>query len=55
MHKFYKKSIIRLKILSAIRVTRMKSHTDAPQILGAIVKKISRHGDLAPRICEPLI
>jgi hypothetical protein len=40
VYKLFKKSRSNLKILGAIRVTRSKSHTEDPQILGTTVPNI---------------
>jgi hypothetical protein len=37
------------------KVTLKKFHTKNPQILGVIIKKLIRSGELAPDICAPLI
>jgi len=43
-----------LNILGGKRVMWRKFRTEDPRILGAVVQKFSRHGDLALGICAPL-
>jgi hypothetical protein len=54
-HTFSNNSISYLEVPGVKRGTWSKFHGKDQQTLGATVKKkISRHGDLAPRICAPL-
>jgi hypothetical protein len=45
MYSFFQKCRSHFKILGARIVTRSKSHTEDPQVLGVSIEKFSRAGD----------